>query len=381
MSAKTGTAPTWSTAWAVAMNESAGTMTSAPGPAPAAASAMPSAAVPLFVARQNRAPTKAANSASRARISGAPPPPSPPPPSTRPTASRSAAVRRGQRRGSTVLPPAPRLREIASRVPLHVVQEELDLILECADPDTQRVLEEARQVRHGPDLPDPLGELGHPHEVEHERGGQHRVAALPDELHAHRGVEEAAEVDEVPRGLPVPEGGHILDGDGGMRSVAQGRREHPGLAPELRLLVAWIGEHVAVAAAEEIHPFPGQHLEVSIAEERSEDRLHQRLARLAVGSVEDHAACLAQLTQRRGRDAGRRSEVDVGAPPLEGRVGVEHARRHQLPPVLAQEPAEAPETRVLGPHCDRSLRGGHVDHDDGAEALVLAEALEVIPEP
>src|SRR3972149_5609050 len=34
MSAKTGTAPTWSTAWAVAMNESAGTTTSWPGPPP-----------------------------------------------------------------------------------------------------------------------------------------------------------------------------------------------------------------------------------------------------------------------------------------------------------------------------------------------------------
>lgn len=53
-------------------------MTSSPGPSPIAARARRSAAVPLFVARQKRAPTAAANSASIARISGAPAPESTP---------------------------------------------------------------------------------------------------------------------------------------------------------------------------------------------------------------------------------------------------------------------------------------------------------------
>ena len=60
------------------------------------------AEVPLFVARQNRTPTIAANSASSAFISGAPAPESTPRSRTRSTAARSAAVRIGQRRGVTV---------------------------------------------------------------------------------------------------------------------------------------------------------------------------------------------------------------------------------------------------------------------------------------
>src|SRR6267143_7161751 len=77
-------------------------MTSSPGPTPTAARAIWSADVPLFVARQNRAPTAVANSASSAFISGAPTPDSTPRSRTRATAARSASVRIGQRRGVTV---------------------------------------------------------------------------------------------------------------------------------------------------------------------------------------------------------------------------------------------------------------------------------------
>ena len=70
-STKTGTAPWWSTAIAVATKVKAGTMTSSPAWIPAPISARCSAAVPLLVARQYREPTKAANSRSRARTSGA----------------------------------------------------------------------------------------------------------------------------------------------------------------------------------------------------------------------------------------------------------------------------------------------------------------------
>ena len=61
-----------------------------------------SAEVPLFVARQKRTPTIAANSASSAFISGAPAPESTPRSRTRATAARSASVRIGQRCGVTV---------------------------------------------------------------------------------------------------------------------------------------------------------------------------------------------------------------------------------------------------------------------------------------
>src|SRR2546422_4595287 len=127
------------------MNDSAGTITSSPGPTPAAASAMWSAEVPLFVARQKRVPTAAANSASRAFASGAAAPESTPRSSTRATAARSLSVKIGQRRGFIA----------------------------------RRILEEARQMRHRAGLARPLGELGEPHQIQHERRGEDRVAPLP----------------------------------------------------------------------------------------------------------------------------------------------------------------------------------------------------------
>jgi hypothetical protein len=57
MSQNTGSAPWWNTAIAVATKLNAGTITSSPGPTPAAASPQWSAAVPLFVIRQKSAPT------------------------------------------------------------------------------------------------------------------------------------------------------------------------------------------------------------------------------------------------------------------------------------------------------------------------------------
>jgi hypothetical protein len=56
MSQKTGVAPWCSTAIAVATKVNAGTMTSPPGRIPAATTAQWSAAVPLLVIRQKRAP-------------------------------------------------------------------------------------------------------------------------------------------------------------------------------------------------------------------------------------------------------------------------------------------------------------------------------------
>ena len=97
------------------MNESAGTITSSPGPA--AASAMWSAEVPLFVARQKR---------------GRPP--------------------RGRCRSRSA---------------------------SAEDSSPERILEEARQMRHRAGLALPLDELGEPHQIQHERCGEDRVAPLP----------------------------------------------------------------------------------------------------------------------------------------------------------------------------------------------------------
>ena len=63
-SANTGAAPTATTAWAVAVNVSAGTITSSPGPMPAAASAIRRAAVPELTPTDSRTPQYPANSCS-----------------------------------------------------------------------------------------------------------------------------------------------------------------------------------------------------------------------------------------------------------------------------------------------------------------------------
>ena len=69
-STNTGAAPVATTAFADAMNVRAGTITSSPGPTPAATSAICSAAVPELAATARSVPTKEANSASKAATSG-----------------------------------------------------------------------------------------------------------------------------------------------------------------------------------------------------------------------------------------------------------------------------------------------------------------------
>jgi len=65
-SAKTGTAPTWSAAVALATKVKAGTITSSPGRTPAALRATSSAAVPLDTATARLAPQNSWSVASRA---------------------------------------------------------------------------------------------------------------------------------------------------------------------------------------------------------------------------------------------------------------------------------------------------------------------------
>ena len=69
-SANTGVAPQCQTAFAVAMNDSDGTITSSPGPTPEAYSARCSAVVQFVVAIAWRAPTRAANACSKACTRG-----------------------------------------------------------------------------------------------------------------------------------------------------------------------------------------------------------------------------------------------------------------------------------------------------------------------
>ena len=93
MSAKTGRAPACTTALAVAAKVNAGTMTSSPGPMPAATSPRCRAEVPEAIATHSRPAIVAANSVSKAATSA--PWVSRPLASTRSTASRSAAPSTG----------------------------------------------------------------------------------------------------------------------------------------------------------------------------------------------------------------------------------------------------------------------------------------------
>ena len=69
-STKTGVAPAWLTASAVAMKVLTGTMTSSPGPTPAACRARRTASVPELTPAQKPAPQNSAKAASNAAHSG-----------------------------------------------------------------------------------------------------------------------------------------------------------------------------------------------------------------------------------------------------------------------------------------------------------------------
>jgi hypothetical protein len=85
---------------------------------------------------------------------------------------------------------------------------------------SHRSLEEARKVLKHPGLAAALCEQGQADDVEQKRGGEERVAALPDELQDHLRVQKTLEVDVVPRGLPVVERFDVLDRHERLRFVA-----------------------------------------------------------------------------------------------------------------------------------------------------------------
>jgi hypothetical protein len=100
-------------------------------------------------------------------------------------------------------------------------------------------------VLHLPRLAARGREVGEAHEVEHERSGEGRVAALPGELQAHARPEEALEVHEVPGRLPVVQRGHEVDPDLGMEArVAQDRAQGLVLVAPLGLAAHGVGERL-----------------------------------------------------------------------------------------------------------------------------------------
>ena len=88
----------------------------------------------------------------------------------------------------------------------------------------------------------PRARAGEPTEVEHERRGQRRVAALPGELQLHPGAEEALEETWSQAVFHSPRSRDVLDPDRRLDRVAEDLLERRGLRVELRLARGGIGE-------------------------------------------------------------------------------------------------------------------------------------------
>ena len=148
----------------------------------------------------------------------------------------------------------------------------------------QRALEETGQEGQEPALAPPPRHLDQPHQVQHQRGRQHRIATLPGELQRHGRAEEAGEMDVVPGRLPFAQALDVFDGDERLRAVAEDFAQQMVLALDLGLLVGRVVQHAAIEVAEDIMADPTEDVQVPLGHERGQDALQERLAGLAVAA-------------------------------------------------------------------------------------------------
>ena len=109
---------------------------------------------------------------------------------------------------------------------------------------------------------------------------------------------------------------------------------------DLRRLVGRVVEHQAVAVAEDVVADPAQDAPVPGREHRGQDRLHQRLAGLAVLAGRGQRCAARPVPRAAGeRRPERRREVDVGQSQVERREGVKAAGRQgrRLAPVQRRQ--------------------------------------------
>ena len=198
-------------------------------------------------------------------------------------------------------------------------------------------------------------------------------------------------MDEVPRGLEVVEAGNVVDADVRVRLVSEDAREHRVLAVDLRLPVARVGEHEAVAVAEDVVALPREHGQVPVLEHRRERRLDERLPRLAVVPHERQAALGEDRLERRRQRAAARREVDEREPARARRPPRRACSRGK--PFRPRAAPFAP-TRALPSAFRKSagssrgrtdrhgrLRRREVDDDDGPELVARLERAHVGAEP
>src|SRR2546422_308503 len=143
-------------------------------------------------------------------------------------------------------------------------------------------------------------------QVEDQWRGEGRVGPLPRKLEGHRGAEESVELDEVPGGLPVAKGRHVVDPDDYVRLIAEDRRDDLALRLELGRGDGWVGEGKAIRVTEHVEARPALHLKVAHAEHRRQRALEQGLAGLTVLASMRGAALAGERLKGGQRGADRR---------------------------------------------------------------------------
>ncbi|GAQ50618.1 hypothetical protein a10_00395 [Streptomyces acidiscabies] len=168
-------------------------------------------------------------------------------------------------------------------------------------------------------------------EVEDQGCSESRVAALPGRLERHPCAEETIEGDVVPRGLPVTEGGYVVDVDAALGGRAQRVGEDPLLARVLRGGGTGIGQRGTVPTAEEVDAGPGTNVQRTPVEHRTEDRAQEGLPGLPVPPGVRQPARLREPRERGVVQPRGGREVDVGTAGPQSSRRIQRTRRQSSP--------------------------------------------------
>ena len=171
----------------------------------------------------------------------------------------------------------------------------LELVNETVLINAQRTLEEAGQKLEQTRLTTVPCQLSEANQVDHQGGGQHRIAPLPNELERHWSSEESGKMNVVPGGLPIAEAFNELDRNVGLRLVAEDLTEEAILAFKLGPLVGRIIEDSAVHITEDVVAHPAHHLAVPSGEHGGQNALQKGFTRLPVATGMSAAAESGQI--------------------------------------------------------------------------------------
>ena len=129
---------------------------------------------------------------------------------------------------------------IRSLMHFRIIRQHAELLVHVVLRNAFRRFEKAGQVLHETVFVLPFRIESQPDKVQHQWGRQRRIAALPGELKAHFRIQKPLEMNEIPCRFSVPEGGDIIDGDLGMRSIAKNFGKNLVFAIDLARLIGGI---------------------------------------------------------------------------------------------------------------------------------------------